>query len=77
MSHFVVLFAIFRLHELNPLVDKKMSSFPHMQEFEVERKPQRIQKKSPIGYDSGTGKFMNRDAEGWGKEDRVIFIFYD
>ncbi|XP_026327056.1 sodium/potassium-transporting ATPase subunit beta-2-like [Hyposmocoma kahamanoa] len=53
-----------------------MSSFPHMQEFEVERKPQRIQKKSPIGYDSGTGKFLNRDAEGWARLLMFYSIFY-
>lgn len=47
-----------------------------MQEFEVESKPQRIQKKAPIGYfyNSDTGKFLNRDAEGWGKENRVYLF---
>lgn len=74
--HFVVLFVLFRLHELKSIVDEKMSRFPHMQEFEVESKPQRIQKKAPTGYfyNSDTGKFLNRDAEGWGKENRVYLF---
>lgn len=39
-----------------------------MQEFEVERKPQRGQKKPLIGYHSDAGEILGRDAEGWGKE---------
>lgn len=48
-----------------------------MQEFEVERKPQGSQRKTPMGfvYNSDTGK-MQRNAEGWGKEDH-IYLFYD
>lgn len=49
-----------------------------MQEFEVERKPQRSYgKPPPIGFiyeaEAETGK-RQRDGEGWGKEGRFIYF---
>lgn len=49
-----------------------MSRFPHMQEFEVEGKPQNSGKKAPVGYYyDADGIFLRRNAEGWGKEDHI------
>lgn len=52
-----------------------MSRHPHMREFEVERKPQRYEKRNVIDsfFDTNTGKPKVRDAESWGKM-RLLFI---